>query len=408
MNVLISAYACEPDKGSEPGLGWEWICQLASNHTLWVVTRANNRSAIERSLHKLPRPVHFIYIDIPKALSFWKRGHRGVNLYYFLWQIAAWLRCRNLIAKHQIDLAHHVTLMSVSRYTFVPSLGIPSIVGPVGGLQLCPSNLREVLCHPFREWIRDWSVKLLRYNPFFLFGAARATQLILATSSGLEFLPRKLKNSIRIFQIASKVSPGLPIEGIVRDKKFHILWSSRLEDHKGLEILIRTVDYIKKTLPSIFVDMQITITGNGAEKIRFQNLTEELEISDKFHFSKWLIREDYEKLWKQVDIFIFTSLRETTGVALLEAMHYGKACIVVKNGGPGEIITPETGILIEPENLDIMIKNFAMAIQKLYCDPELREKIGEAAMRRAQSEYSWEAVVEKIERIYHEAIDRAE
>ena len=47
MRILAFAYACEPGRGSEPGAGWSWARMLAGLGETWVVTRANNREAIE-------------------------------------------------------------------------------------------------------------------------------------------------------------------------------------------------------------------------------------------------------------------------------------------------------------------------------------------------------------------------
>ena len=46
--ILISAYGCEPDKGSEPGAGWNWAIEVAKRHSVTVLTRANNRDTIEK------------------------------------------------------------------------------------------------------------------------------------------------------------------------------------------------------------------------------------------------------------------------------------------------------------------------------------------------------------------------
>ncbi len=97
LKVLVSAYACEPDKGSEPGVGWNWVKQIAKTHETWVLTRANNRESIERELQENPMPgAHFVYLDLPHWMRFWKRGQRGVHLYYYLWQIAAFIPARHL------------------------------------------------------------------------------------------------------------------------------------------------------------------------------------------------------------------------------------------------------------------------------------------------------------------------
>ena len=50
LRVLVSAYACEPGRGSEPGVGWHWVREIARFNEVWVITRMNNRKAIETAL----------------------------------------------------------------------------------------------------------------------------------------------------------------------------------------------------------------------------------------------------------------------------------------------------------------------------------------------------------------------
>ena len=55
MKVLLSAYACEPNKGSEPGVGWNWAIEIARlGHKVWVLTRANNQPSIDSKYLSLP------------------------------------------------------------------------------------------------------------------------------------------------------------------------------------------------------------------------------------------------------------------------------------------------------------------------------------------------------------------
>src|SRR4029077_18277793 len=67
LKVLISAYACEPGKGSEPEVGWQWALQMARFHDVTVLTRTNNRSAIEAGLEKIKGQQavpQFVYHDL--------------------------------------------------------------------------------------------------------------------------------------------------------------------------------------------------------------------------------------------------------------------------------------------------------------------------------------------------------
>ena len=55
----MSAYACEPNMGSEAGVGWNWAAQAAlQGHEVHVITRSNNRAVIEeeQGVRPMPRP----------------------------------------------------------------------------------------------------------------------------------------------------------------------------------------------------------------------------------------------------------------------------------------------------------------------------------------------------------------
>ena len=68
--ILVSAYGCEPLKGSEPGVGWNWVLQMAKHNRLHVITRANNQEVIESHLpDDLKHQIIFHYYDTPKFIK---------------------------------------------------------------------------------------------------------------------------------------------------------------------------------------------------------------------------------------------------------------------------------------------------------------------------------------------------
>ena len=60
--ILISAYSCEPDKGSEPGVGWDYIRSMSKFYDLVVLTRADKKEIIEKNKIK---NVDFHFVDLP-------------------------------------------------------------------------------------------------------------------------------------------------------------------------------------------------------------------------------------------------------------------------------------------------------------------------------------------------------
>ena len=64
MKVLVNAYAVSPDRGSEPGMGWNWCVRLARECELFIITEGEFREGIERKLTVLPQAgnMHFYYL----------------------------------------------------------------------------------------------------------------------------------------------------------------------------------------------------------------------------------------------------------------------------------------------------------------------------------------------------------
>jgi hypothetical protein len=139
VRVLVSAYACEPGKSSEPGVGWNWVRQIARFNEVWVVTRANNRPPIEAALAKDPIPnVHFVYFDLPAWARFWKKRGYNVRPYYYLWQLGVYFVVRKLHRHVVFELVHHVTFVNYWLPSFLAILPVPFVLGPVGGGESAP------------------------------------------------------------------------------------------------------------------------------------------------------------------------------------------------------------------------------------------------------------------------------
>ena len=184
LKVLMSAYACEPRKGSESGVGWNMALEMAKYHHVWVLTRANNKSVIERELTNNPAPrLHFIYYDLPKWAMLWKRGGLGVQFYYIFWQICIYFFSKDLHKKIRFDLVHHVTFVRYWTPSFVSLLQAPFIWGPVGGGEPVPKGFifDFGLQGIFFELLRSAAIALGKLNPFVLL-TAKKSKIALAAS----------------------------------------------------------------------------------------------------------------------------------------------------------------------------------------------------------------------------------
>ena len=135
MKIFVSAYACEPNLGSEIGVGWHWVLEMSKYFELWVLTRESNRKNIELWIAEHPEysGIHWLYYDLPKWARWWKKGLRGVRTYYNLWQWRSNAIVEKSMKEHGIDVFHHLTygnaMWQVSRYGQQKHF----IWGPIGG-----------------------------------------------------------------------------------------------------------------------------------------------------------------------------------------------------------------------------------------------------------------------------------
>ena len=99
MKLLLSAYACEPNTGSEHGIGWHWAAEVTRLGARGVgpLTRADNRHTIKAELSKLPPMpnLQFTRHDLPRWARWWKKGRRGIHLSHLLWQEGCVPPCKN-------------------------------------------------------------------------------------------------------------------------------------------------------------------------------------------------------------------------------------------------------------------------------------------------------------------------
>ena len=194
VRVLVSAYACEPEKGSEPGVGWNWVKQIARFHEVWVITRTNNRTPIERALSKEPMPnVRWVYFDLPRWGRIWKHGQRGVRLYYCLWQAGVYFKGRRLHKDIIFNLIHHVTFVNYWMPSFLALLPVPFVWGPVGGGESSPRAFHKTFSFKGKiyECLRGIARRLGEEVPLVHFTAKRA-RFTFATTPETEERLKKL------------------------------------------------------------------------------------------------------------------------------------------------------------------------------------------------------------------------
>src|SRR5882672_1200607 len=148
MKLLISAYACAPNFGSDHGIGWNWVTEAHRlGHEIWVLTSSAHRHSIATACHHDPdlAGIHWIFPEVPQwplSPGIEPKWERTYNL---LWQRRAIGLARELHHQVSFDAIHHLTWAGIRAPTFLGSLGPPLIIGPVGGGETSPGPLRDAI-----------------------------------------------------------------------------------------------------------------------------------------------------------------------------------------------------------------------------------------------------------------------
>lgn len=400
--VLVSAYACEPGVGSEPGVGWHWVQQIAKRNNTWVITRANNRGAIEEALSQRSNPnLHFEYVDLPRWLSFWKRKQRGVRTYYYLWQYWALGRAWRLHRSIRFDLAHHVTFVNDWMGTFLSLLPVPMIWGPIGSHPRAPRQLLPQGVSRLREQFRGLIQRVMRFvDPLYWCSLVRARKIVLIASDLRERRPLRWLGKARTvvapaIGVEVPTAPGQSRALSADPLLLRVLFVGRFVGFKGPHLAVESF--------RAFLDAggrgQLVMVGEGAEEPNLRRQVAELAMDRNVQFRPWASQQELQGEYEKADVFLFPSM-EGGGMVVLEAMAAGCPVVCLDFGGPGEFVDDATGIKVPVGTLSEVIEALASALLTLHRDPARRLELGIAARRKSVQEFSWDRKGELCERLY--------
>ena len=401
MKILVSAYGCEPYKGSESGVGWNWVKRMAIKHELWVITRANNQSQISLCKEEWVHSVHWIYYDLPPFIRKLKRGDKGLYFYYFLWQLSILKKAKRLQAEISFDCVWHLSFGSMWMPTFLYKLPIPFIWGPIGGGESIPRSYWPLLTkkNAFTQWIRQIMIKTAMLNPFFAIPAKRATVILVRTEDSRKVFPSKMNT-----KIFTSLETCMEEDTLLRYQKketaihnkqpLRCIYTGRLIPLKALEITIRAIAKMKHKEQITF-----TIVGKGALKKPLADLCKELGVGRQVHFVEYMPREELLAILEKQDLFVFPSLKEGGSWALMEAMAVGLAPICHDLSGMHLITSEGSAWRVKADGIEKSIHQFAEVMDYCVEHPQEVAEKGKAAHERIACEFVWQskdAVIEDV------------
>jgi glycosyltransferase involved in cell wall biosynthesis len=398
--ILLSAFACEPGKGSEQGNGWNWAVGLVNKgYEVHCLTRDVNRPGIETS--NQPDHLHFHYIKMPLGTeALYLMTPASIYLYYMMWQYLAYKKAKSLHKSVVFDIVHHVTWGSLQMGSYLYKLNIPFIFGPAGGGQKAPELFKHYFLNHWaseekREKVSNW---LIKYNPAcrkmlkkaHVVLASNPDTLLMANKIGAKNCHFSLDTALPQSFFPTEVSVKLPVNG-----KLRLLWVGRFMPRKGVLLILDVMQQLK-----LIPEITLTIVGFGemeeaiVTQIRDYNLENTVKLAGKVPY------DQVSTYYDSHDVFFFTSLRDSCPAQLLEAMAFGMPVVTLDLHGQALLVNDKTGIRCSAVSPGVAISELKEALLRLYNEPALVSKMSAEAIRFARKQTWPEKIATIVENYY--------
>lgn len=189
---------------------------------------------------------------------------------------------------------------------------------------------------------------------------------------------------------AAREALGLPARGPV------VGTTARLTALKGVDTALQAVARLRDDFP----DLRYVVFGDGEMEEELRALAASLEIGENVVFAGY--RTDLTRLLAALDAFLFPTLREAMGIALIEAMAAGVPVVATRVGGIPEVVAEGTGLLVAPSDPVGM----AEAVGRVLREPDLAGRMVEAAWERVRTEYSSSRMAARTLAVYQAMLAR--
>ena len=393
LKLLLVAPACDGNDIGEAWVGYQWARRLAARHDVTVLTY--HKRGHTHASRQLP-DARVIEWEEPAGLGKAERFNSMLMPGYipFYFRARNWARAA-LAAGEHFDLAHQPTPVGMRYPSPLAGLGVPYILGPIGGGLASPQGFRA------EEGTTPWYVRMrivdqlrLRRDP-----VLRRTYRDAACVIGIAPYVKELlaETPLRRFEVMSETGiERLPeaVDRSGRTGEVRLLFVGRIVRTKGVRDAIRALALVRD-LPVV-----LDVVGDGNDLPACKSVAKELGIASRISFHGWQPRERVNELYRLADVFLFPSYREPGGNVAFEAMSYGLPLIVSDLGGPGNVVDGTCGLRVHPVTPDQYARDLSAAIASLVVNPALRHELGAGSLQRTREVGRWDNRVEQLESVF--------
>lgn len=405
LSILINAYACSPNMGSEPGMAWNWCVNLANYCELHIITEGEFQDKIKAILPTLPqgKNMHFYYNPVSDEIRkmCWNQGDWRFYKYYKEWQWKTYLIAKNICQQTHIDILHQLNMIGFREPGYLWKIpDIPFIWGPVDAKESFPmaylegASLKTKLFMQLKNTITKWQ---LQHAKRVHIAAKRASYVISASSNSRQTFKKYFQIESPLLNETGCYIQEHPIIDKSQKEYLDVLWVGKLDFRKQLGLALRSV--AKTQNPHI----KLHIVGGG-NSLPYQALAKELGVEAQCKWYGAVSHEEVQRIMQESDVFFFTSVAEGTPHVVLEAIGNNLPVVCFNTCGQGDSVNEKVGIKISLSTPNQSIIDFAEKINYLYQNKSILQQLSKGCNKR-QEELSWDNKALQMVELYNKALN---
>ena len=448
VRVIINSYTCCPNMGSEPGMGWNWIINLAKYCEVYVISEGEFRPQIEAWMAEQDaRTTEALKIDAVESSGWyslrneewqgkvcfywnavspnvrrmcWNQGDWRFYHYYEKWQRKTADIARRIVSTDKIDILHQLNMIGFREPGYLwrvsKETSIPFVWGPVDAKGSFPmaytegAPIKNILFLRIKNLITNFQLhygcrvhKAAQQASIILGANSNSVRnvnasfnkdCVLMNETGCSILMPREKNETKNDILLSEENKCKTYEESFH--KLSLLWVGKFDFRKQLSLAIRVIEKIKN------LNVCLHIVGDG-DVFSLKKQIANLEIEDKIILHGLISHSAVQNIMQKTDALFFTSVAEGTPHVVLEAVANGLPIVCFDTCGQGDVVTEDIGIKIPLSTPSQSIKEFAEQIEFLYNHPEALQRMSDNCNRRAE-QLSWDNKVKQLVKLYESVI----
>jgi glycosyltransferase involved in cell wall biosynthesis len=404
---LLIAYACRPGESSEREVGWKWSNLISQDHKVTVLTRETNRVFIEENVSDIlisNNQLNFIYYDLPQWLRRFKKGEKGLYLYYTLWTFFATLKSRKLNKYYEWDLTHFLTFGTLlwPQFGFLTN-SKKYILGPVGGGEKVPLSLLKSFSIKGKVIIllRACVQGLLIFNPLYLANLIRADLIFARTKDTVDLIPKIFHKKVELLlETATDHNIEKSAKNFDLSKDLEIISVGRLIPSKFNRLFLDVLYDFKKECRRSF---KVKVIGSGPELDYLRLIRDNLNLTEVEFVGLQSSKYVTDSL-RSSDIYFSTTMKEAGTWAFFEAITCDVPIVCLKLNGPDMIVGDGCGLKTKPasyKKTKELLKNNLLLLAE---SEPMRVDLAVKAKLYLKNNLSWKEVRARINNSYQNVI----